>query len=741
MVNLFEKERAVREYQGSVATRLWRHFRTWPPILALLAIAYAGYVFDGTRVHALEAGGALAGVHAVTKIFRDDRGVPHIRATNIHDAFFAEGYAQASDRLFQMDLFRRYIYGQLAEVLGPIQLRNDEAMRALDAHDIVARQWRELSVADRAALRAFSEGVNEAMTSQPLPLEFRLLLYKPERWSPLDSLAVTLAMTVSLEDPIENIVRRDELWRMLSKSEYNRVLPLSDDFYDVSPSGVLNTARHATPPLAMRKWAQPVYTAFGSNAWGAGADRTQTRRALIANDPHLSLSVPGIWYVVELRAPSLHVAGATVPGIPGVVLGHNEHVAWATTNAMATTFSVYRPGMLNERDWRLETFRVRFAPDVIKKYYRAANEFGVPIDANDRMLLVRWPPYAGSGSALSTAFALNRASDTRSALSVLAKYSGPPQNFVVADSKGEVAYHLAGLAINDPAWGRYIHPAADLRERFRTVRFDKLPAVPPSRSAVVLSANNKMYGSASEYRLSAMFAPPYRAFRIAQLLHARTLYDAAYFQQMQLDTISPADAEFAHRMARYGSAHRDVLPKNWVLRFSQWDGSFSPNSTTASFEHRLRVMVDGAGNSPYWTFEGIRESTMPSQMVAAIQDAVFESDRASGPWSRLGAVEVLHPFGPIGFPFLNAGTFPGDGDEYTIHVQSPALSQSFRAVWETGAWERGGISIPAGESGEPGSTHYDDQRAPWIRGELRSLPFSDAAVYKASASLLLLTPR
>jgi hypothetical protein len=210
---------------------------------------------------------------------------------------------------------------------------------------------------------------------------------------------------------------------------------------------------------------------------------------------------------------------------------------------------------------------------------------------------------------------------------------------------------------------------------------------------------------------------------------------------MQLDTLSPADAEFAHRVAAYGRTHRGVFSESWITRLAGWNGIFSPQSRTASLEHQLRIDADEAGSSPYFALDALRVKTPPSQMIGALHDAAIDTTGVSLPWSRSGAVQLLHPFGPIGFPFLNAGTFPGDGDEYTIHVQSASLSQSFRAVWEPDAWENGGITIPTGESGEPASPHYDDLRASWIRGELHPLPFSDAAVARATRECLQLSPR
>lgn len=735
MADLIEKEKAVRAFQGNVGIRLLRHVWAACTTIFIMMAAYLAYAVAGMNASAQTDGhiGALQ-VHHTVAVYRDERDFPHIRAADEHDAFFAEGFAQASDRLFQMDLVRRYIYGRLAEVLGPIQLGTDESMRELDVHDIAGREWAALPQRDRNILIAFSDGVNAAMRTQPLPVEFRLLLYQPDPWSPRDSLAVTLAMSAALGDTADNVMRRDALWHSLSTEQFDELLPLSDAAYDTPWRAARNRRPLRFPAVAWAAQHRAGIPAYGSNAWAAGGANTSTGRALIANDPHLSVGIPDIWYAVEIRSPHLHVAGVTIPGIPGVVLGHNDRIAWASTNGVVTTLSVFRPGSMSPQGWKGEVFHVRFGRDVVKHYYRTARE--VLQDTSQGSALVRWTPYYDNRSAIQTVLRLDRAGSISEAMRALSSYVGPPQNFVVADAHGRVAYHLAGPIPHDPAWGRYVHSATERVRTFARIPFAKLPSIEPSRTALVVTANNKMYGKGYPYRLSAMFAPPYRAYRIADLLRARSTYDVAYFTQMQLDATSPADAEFAHRVAAWERTHPGLLPPNAVDLLSRWDGSYSADSRAATIEHALRVEIENESVSPYAAFEAARRP-QSSAYLNAVRDIARDAEEMP-PWGRAGAVDVFHPFGPIGFPFLNGSRFPGNGDEYTIRVQTTALSQSFRAVWEAGAWESGGLSLPTGESGEIGSRHYDDLSSDWVRGTLRPLPFSDDAVRRAARRTLLL---
>ncbi|MBV9233143.1 MAG: penicillin acylase family protein, partial [Candidatus Eremiobacteraeota bacterium] len=295
---------------------------------------------------------------------------------------------------------------------------------------------------------------------------------------------------------------------------------------------------------------------------------------------------------------------------------------------------------------------------------------------------------------------------------------------------GRVAYHVAGLIPNDPAWDRYVHPSSDLRKDFSPLSFARLPGRSPSRGAVLLSANNKPYDGSYPYRLSAQFERPYRAFRIAELLRSRRRYDVAFFAEMQLDTLSPVDLQFARRVLRFTRTHPIESPDAGLLRaLARWDGRYQPDSRAAAFEHTLRedVVPEPRGVAPARSDDALR---------AALQ-VVPDDDQ---PWGAVGGVRVRHPLAPMNFNFLNGDWLPGSGDEYTIHLQAPGFAQGFRAVWDTGNWDRGGLSIPSGESGEPGSGHYTDLTRAWILGRLAPLPFSSGAVARDACAVLTLRP-
>jgi penicillin amidase len=734
---------------AAVVAALKRHMLAFAICFVASAGVYAANVEAGLHPNAVTHGSVVAtGLDASVTIERDVRDIPHIAAANEHDLYFAEGYVQGSDRLFQLDLSRRYAYGRLAEVFGAKALALDRMQRAADINGIAERQLRAMAQHDRDAIVAFSEGVNAAAATQSLPVEFRMLLYRPAPWTPKDSVAVSIVVSLELADSWHDIFARDAVWRQRGPRCFDAFFPLSDARYDVTIEGMPNAPPAPAPPRdcgTAEVAARPQRPAIGSNAWAAGSTRTVDGHALIANDPHLILTIPGIWYVVDIESPQMHAAGATIPGIPGVLLGHNERVAWALTNAEMATTSVFEAAHLNRRSWVTERFRVRFSRDASGAYYRTSRDFSVPDEEGSAAIaLVRWPIYAQRRSTISTVLALDRARDINAALRIIANYRGSPQNFVLADRSGKIAYHVAGLVPDDAAWGRYVHPARDLRAAFEPIPFARLPGKGPARDAILVSANNKAYTSSYPYRLSAQFEPPYRAYRIAELLRSRPRYDAAYFARMQLDTLSPIDLEIARDVVRFVRAHPEQESRADVLAvLDRWNGGYEPDSQAAALEHMLRAAV--LGDAPEFSarLNELRGVDDPAARdLESDLDGWFSFAFAQRRlWAEAGGMRIEHPLAPMNFAFLNGAWLPGAGDEYTIHLQEPGFAQSFRAVWDVGDWDRGGIAIPSGESGQPGSPHYTDLTRAWVAGRLQPLPFSRAAVARSAAGTLVLRPR
>jgi penicillin amidase len=739
----------------------------------LVVLAWAVYAAIGMRA-ASQTSGTLQtpGLIADVRIVRDARDIPHIIASNDHDLLFAQGYAEASDRLFQMDLLRRYVYGRLAEVLGPAVLAADENARIAPIARIVREQWAELDPHERMLVQAFADGVNAAMQREPLPPEFHILLYKPEPWRAQDSLAVGMATVLDLIDPWGDVIRRDAVAHASGAAPLDELYAVTDPAYDAPVDG----ARIAKlPPLKARdtnKSAAVVLPriaerpATGSNEWAVGAGHSTTGRALLANDPHLRLGIPGIWYLVDLRSNDLHVAGGSLAGTPGVILGHNENVAWGATNGTVVTEVVYRDALKNAKT-RREIFHVRFAKDRTFTYYDTPHGFAAAT-ANGIAYAVDWNAARKPLTPLEAFRGLDNARSIADAIKALRAYPGPPQNFVIADRSGAVAYQLAGLIPKDPLWGLHVHASSDPKYPF--VAFEELPHVAASRSGLVFTANNRTYGAGYPLRLTPNFAPPYRAHRVEHLLSAKPRLSVADLASMQTDTLSLPERDLARAVVaavRRKGRERDRKIAPYVKALAEWNGRFDPDSRGAAIAWEVRRIAvaslaqQNAGDAaaayqasangadlvllmrvlrerprgwwPHSDYDALLADSLDTA-VAHYGTALLQT------WGQYGKATVRHPLAMMGLSFLNGATFPGDGDSYGIHVQTATHSQSFRAVWDVGNWDAGGMVIPSGESGEPASGHYTDLSGTWIRQQLVPLPFSDAAVRAAARATLTLTP-
>ncbi len=743
-----------------------RFFALAVAILLVALAAYAVNAFAGMRVSAQTSGSLrVAGLSAPVQIVRDGRGIPHIRAQSDDDLFFAQGFAEGSDRLFQMDFIRRFVYGRLAEVVGSPALHADQNARIVDIRGIVARQWLALGPRDRAMLQSFSDGVNAAMKQQPLPVEFRLLLYHPEPWKPQDSLAAGMATVLDLIDTWDDVIRRDGVGKHLGpRLRMIDLYAITDPAYD-APIAPPRPA--PVPPLqtfgidkALQRAASIEERApVGSNEWAVGANHSATGRALLANDPHLRLGIPGVWYLVDLHSPNLHVAGGTLPGTPGVILGHNADVAWGATNATVVTEVVYRTTLKNART-RWEVFHVRFGRDARLGYKQTSHGFVAQSDGAGAYS-VDWNAATLPRSPVIAFADLDRARSVNEALAALQRYPGPPQNFVIADRTGAAAYHIAGLIPNDPSWGLKVHAASD--PHYAYVGFQDVPHVAPSRDAVLFTANNRTYGVGYPYRLSPSFAPPYRAARLKTLLHSKKRLGIADMAAFQTDTLSAPERDLARTtlaaLRRKGLANERALSP-YIASLTNWNGRFDPDSRGAAIvweTRRIAVAALARALVPdrYEDYQASADGSdfmllmrllrhgpnLDALLVTSFRQAVEAGGtRLLAPWSEYGKVTVHHPLNSLGFSFLNGATLPGDGDRYGLHVQTATASQSFRAVWDVGNWDAGGMTVPSGESGQPGSGHYTDQSPAWIAQRLIPLPFSDAAVRAAARATLTLQP-
>jgi len=666
----------------------------------------------------------------------------------VRDAYFAEGYVVAQDRLFQLDLLRRLVAGELSEVFGSAALESDVRHRRIRPRALAQRIYASMSADERTATQAYAAGVNAGMKSASVPVEFRALLYRPKPWTPEDSVLTAIAVSLNLTTDWDTILAREQFNSAIGRKAVDELTPISDPAYDAPLSGGVAPVScrpplHAAPPRfsdierRLLTYAHPPPEA--SNAWAVGGAHTADGHALVASDPHLDYSVPGPWYLVELQAPGLHVAGATMAGAPGVLIGHNGALAWGVTSGTVSTVTVYREPLRDVRVVAREKIAIRFRRPVWFEAKATRHGFVFAEDAHSAYA-AQWTMERQGRSPLGAFLALDRASSLEEALRALARFPGPILNFTLGERGGRVAYHMAGMIPIDDAWSRYVEDGARVKDAWRGyVPFDRLPHVDPSRDAIVFTANNRVYGAGYPYRLTDHFMPPYRARRIHDVLFSGKVMDVEEMRRLQLDDLSLPEREFARGVASWLASKKDVNEEErftiWALK--NWDGRMSPASREAPLVYRLRevaadryaALILGEKLGPAWR-ANVGDTEATASMLCALRTHAVDYgallDRralkgAATTWGQAGRVALHHPLHSLFISLFDPPTFAGSGDFASVKVQTRKHGQGLRAVWDVGVWDRGGAILQLGESGRPGP-HFDDEQKAFVAGEL--LPLS-----------------
>ncbi|MBW6495311.1 MAG: penicillin acylase family protein, partial [Burkholderiaceae bacterium] len=459
-----------------VTTLRWTGFLVGALVLLVVAVL-AGYraVTLPDRSGSVE----LAGLRAPVQVLRDRHGVAHIRAANEPDAFFALGHAHASDRLWQLEMNRRIVAGRLAEVLGPAALTTDRVLRVLGVRRQAAEVWKELDPPTREILEAYVAGINagvEQANAKPWKLspEFLILGVRPGKWEPVDAIGWATMMAWDLSANLNTELLRAALWPRLGTERLSWLLdtdpalalPDRDTVYAdpvklasgdqtngnaLAAAAAISGLLHATLQAAFPSAGND---GIGSNNWVIDASRSLTGGALLANDPHLALGAPALWYLAQLSAPGLEVIGATMPGLPYVVLGRTERTAWGFTNTSPDSEDLYlerldpadasryrTPDGWAPFETRSETIVVRGQPDV-QLTVRSTRHGPVISDALPTaqqaltaagqdagyVLALRWTALEPGDRTIRAGLGINRASDWVGFETALRDFSAPQQN-------------------------------------------------------------------------------------------------------------------------------------------------------------------------------------------------------------------------------------------------------------------------------------------------------------------------
>ncbi len=545
------------------------------------------------------------------RITRDRQAVPHLLAETRNDAIFGLGFAHAQDRLWQMEINRRIASGRLAEVFGPRALDTDKFIRTLGVRRAAERAYPGLKPETRAALDAYAAGVNAFLAQRKglLPPEFLMMGVEPEPWTPTDSLGWLKMMAWDLSGNWGNELARLGLSRRLDKKQIDEFFPPYPGDAPVALADYTPLYRQVASALDVPGLAallpEPRVDGIGSNNWVLNGQHTVTGAPLLANDPHLGLTTPAIWYFAHLASPSGEVIGATLPGIPGVILGHNGRIAWGFTNTGPDTQDLYIE-KIDPTDpnryiapqgplpfvTRSETVKVKGGDDVlvlvretrhgpvISDVHSVARELMEPGFA----LSFAWTALRDDDRSADSLVGLDGSTDWVSFTENFRGFVTPQQNVVYADNAGNIGFLAPGLVPKrkpeNDLKGLAPAPGWDARYDWDGfIPFDQLPRSYNPASGQVVTANHKIVPDSYPHFITSEWAEPYRAQRIEQLLRERKVHSVESFKQIQGDTVSLMAAEILPLML---SAPLKSRPLNADLAslhslLSGWDGAMGVN--------------------------------------------------------------------------------------------------------------------------------------------------------------------
>ena len=511
--------------------------------LLVLTVALAAGGFLWMRGSLPQTAGEirLAGLAAPVEVRRNSDGLVHIRAGNELDLYRALGFVHAQDRLWQMDFTRRVGSGRLSEVMGRATLSHDRFFRTLGFRQVAEANLARLSAETLAALEAYAAGVNGFLQTRsgPLPLEFQILRYEPEPWTPVDSLLWGRIMALRLSENWRDELSRARLAGRFAPEQIAELWPSYPADAPVTLerlSGLID--RSVTEQLAniLPPWLRPT---GASNAWVLDGRRSSTGSPILANDPHLPLEAPGVWYLARLEAPGISLAGATAPGTPFMLLGHNQHVAWGLTTTHSDTqdFFIERIAPENPDHYLTpegtEAFQVR--DEFIRLpggesealVVRATRHGPVMSDViadnsgeTDAVLALAWPALRPDDRTADAFYAMNHAQNWAEFREALRQFHSPQQNVLYADTAGNIGF-MAPARVPVRRTGNGQHPVPGWSGEFDWigfVPFEELPSKDNPREGIIVNANNKIVPDDFAHLIAVDWPPPYRAERIGSVL-------------------------------------------------------------------------------------------------------------------------------------------------------------------------------------------------------------------------------
>ncbi len=759
----------------------------------------------------------VEGLQSSVKVFRDSFGVPHIFAQNETDLFLAMGFIVAQDRLWQMDINRRAANGTLSEIFGSRTLEIDRLTRTIGIPKIASELSKTIASESRTMLTAYTAGVNACLTQNKshLPIEFILLRYQPQQWKIEHSLAYQRLMAWSLElawrvDPVFG-----ELIDKLGVAKTSQIMP---DYPANAPTivtGQFNQFFRLQNKI--NKFAHSLFDLFGitgpglgSNSWVISGIHTDTGKPMLANDPHLAHQNPSIWYEIHLKSPTIDCYGVCLPGIPGIVIGHNRAISWGLTNVMADGCDFFieslNPENTDQYLYQNRWFDVtKIAEEIVVKDQPTVNlvtrfthqgpiisDIHPVLKNSSKIISLKWNGHLISDETLAC-YKIIKAENWDEFIDGLRHFSVPAQNYIYADTTGNIGYYCAGSIpirrrgnglIPQPGWNKNF-------EWLTSIPFEQLPHVFNPPGGIIVSANNKVVDKYT-YHISTYWEPAYRVQRIRELLLMKDKFTIDDFKAIQYDQLSKHAQFLLPKIF-------EVLPRveqNTTLKayfyhaLETWDLNLDAESVAPTifevFLTRLykNIFHDEMGDSLFYNFLELPnipiriadnlitkgasdwfDNIMTPETRESMQDIILASLEQTFDylqaqfgetiyhwrWGNIHSLTFKHALGKqqpldklfnIGPLFLggsytsvnNAGYMPNKDDFHTL------VGSSMRQIIDLSNRKNSLIVITTGQSGHPLSKHFKDQTPLWLTGGYHNAITDSTEICNSNFDLLILKP-
>ena len=734
---------------------------------------------------------AIPGLLKPVKVVYDEMVIPHIFAENDHDLYLAQGYITAKDRLWQMEFQTHFAGGRISEIVGEKGLASDQFQRRMGSVYGAEQSFEGMKQDPQAkvALEAYSDGINAyiaSLSDRDLPLEYKLLNYKPEPWTPIKSALFLKNMSFVLASGTDDL-KMTNILRQYGREVAEDLFPnYPFEESPIIPTGSPVDFKPVPIPAAPKDFiglGSAMQTPekdpnIGSNNWAVSGNKTVSGMPILANDPHLTLSLPSIWYQVQLVAPGVNVYGSTMPGTPNVITGFNKNIAWGVTNVGSDVLDWYQvkfkdakkleywhDGQWKKTKLRIETFKIKGGKDfvdtvffthhgpVVYLSHEKAFKSNIPVGH-----ALRWIAHEKS-QELTTFYRLNRAKNYTDYTEALRYYSAPAQNFVFASNEGDIALWVNGkFPLKSKLQGKYLMDGTDAAADWKGfIPQAHNPHVKNPARGFVSSANQFSTDPSYPYYLGWQYAPSERGRRINERLTAMQKVTIDSLRGLQNDNYNIRARKLLPLLLRSVKSKEkafDVVKnwnlqnapesigatifETWVLNLQSflWDDEFDSNEKIPMNRpaiDRTIHLIEHEAQARWW--DNVKTKNVKESMDQIIEtsfkatlDTLVKKHGPMGPewaWAKHKQTGVRHLI--PGMDALSRLHIPIGGGGSIVNAATTKTGPSWRFIVElskTGNPKGYGI-YPGGQSGNPGSSHYDDLIDTWAKGELKPLLFMD----------------